>query len=526
MTYDFVIVGSGFGGAVSACRLSAAGKKVLVLERGRRWKPEEFPRGAGDAWVWDAAEPERCNGWIDLRIMDQMWVAQGAGVGGGSLIYANISIDAPEAVFASGWPSAITHATLAPYYEMAADMLKPARVPDNQQTERFKLMRDAAAAVGASDRLRKLDLAVTFDPEWNYQLPDPHNLSHSKKWVNAQGKEQGTCVHLGLCDIGCPAGAKNTLDLNYLAAAERSGATIQPLSLVSHVSNLGSSWRVHYDHIGGGTREPAFVDAKRVILAAGSLGSTEILLRCRDEFRTLSRLPPALGHGWSSNGDFLTPAIYKDRKVSASAGPTITGAIDFLDGEDGTNTGARYFVEDGGFPNLLAYYIDSRLGKASFFVSGALRQLKKMQGESLREHIMPWFGQAIDGADGRLYLGRSWLPPWRRRLKLDWNPERSVKSVQGMADMHVKLSRATGGVPIPVLGWKYLRSLITPHPLGGCNMAMGGAAGVVDDQCRVFDHDGLYVMDGSVVPRPIGLNPSKTIAAIAERATEILVGSS
>jgi len=521
MSYDYVIVGSGFGGAVAACRLAAAGKEVLVLERGRRWKPDEFPRDANDAWVWDQDEPERCNGWIDLRMMDQMWVAQGAGVGGGSLIYANVSIDAPASVFNSGWPSPITLETLRPYYDMAADMLKPARVPANQWTERFKLMRDAAIAIGEEKRLRELELAVTFDPEWNYQQENARDPSRSRKWINAQGKEQGTCVHLGLCDIGCPVGAKNTLDLNYLAAAESAGAIVQPDSLVGHVSSLGSIWRVHYDHIDvvAGTREPAFVDAKRVILAAGSLGSTELLLRCRDQFGTLSRLSAALGRGWSSNGDFLTPAIYKHRAINASEGPTISGAIDFL---DGSQSGARYFVEDGGFPNLLEYYIDARLRSASVLAALALRRLKKLQKGSLRDHIMPWFGQAIDGADGRLYLGRSWLRPWRRRLKLDWNPDRSVLSVQGMADMHVKLTEATGGKALPPLFWKYLRSLITPHPLGGCNMAAAPAGGVVDDQCRVFGHDGLYVMDGSAIPRPIGLNPSKTIAAVAERAVEKL----
>ncbi|HYN46983.1 MAG TPA: GMC family oxidoreductase, partial [Allosphingosinicella sp.] len=258
---------------------------------------------------------------------------------------------------------------------------------------------------------------------------------------------------------------------------------------------------------------------KQVILAAGSLGSTELLLRCRDQYRTLARLSPALGRGWTSNGDFLTPAIYKNRAVNASEGPTISGAIDFL---DGSQNGARYFVEDGGFPNLLEYYIDARLRSASVFAALALRRLKKLQKGSLRDHIMPWFGQAIDGADGRLYLGRSWMRPWRRRLKLDWNPERSVLGVQGMADMHVKLTEATGGKALPPLFWKYLRALVTPHPLGGCNMAASPAGGVVDDECRVFGHDGLYVMDGAAIPRPIGLNPSKTIAAVAERAVEKL----
>lgn len=510
MSYDYVIVGSGFGGAVSSCRLAAAGRKVLVLERGRRWKPEDYPRGPGDAWLWDQGCPERCNGWIDLRIMDQMGVIQGAGVGGGSLIYANISINAKPEAFASGWPTAISYAALEPYYAMAGAMLKPAKVPENQLTERFRLMREAAEAVGAGDRLRRLDLAVSFSEKWNYERPDRFEASASEEFVNAQGRKQGTCIHCGLCDIGCSVRAKNTLDLNYLAAAEDSGAVIQPLSLVTHVENLGASWRVHYDHIGGGRREPAFVDAKRVILAAGSLGSTEILLRSRDLYRTVRGVSPALGRGWSSNGDFLTPAVYKHRRVAASEGPTITGAIDFL---DGSQDGARFFVEDGGFPNLLRYLLK---GRGAVFT----RAMMALQRASVRDHVMPWFGQAYDGGDGRFYLGRSWLRPWRKALKLDWNPARSVKGIQAMADMHVALSKATGGKPLPVFSWTYFHSLVTPHPLGGCNMAASPAAGVVDDRCRVFGAPGLYVMDGSVIPRPIGLNPSKTIAAIAERAVE------
>jgi cholesterol oxidase len=513
MSYDYVIVGSGFGGAVSACRLAARGKKVLVLERGRRWKPEEFPRGPDDAWLWDHRRPHRCNGWIDLRVMDQMIVAQGAGVGGGSLIYANVSVNAKEDAFASGWPTAISYAALAPFYEMVGDMLRPARVPDNQLTKRFELMQEAAHAIGAEARVRKLELAVTFDPEWHYDKPGAMEPAASKTWTNRHGKTQGTCIHAGLCDIGCPVGAKNTLDLNYLAAAEADGAEIRPLSLVTHVASMGSRWRVHFDRLAEGRREPTFVDADRVILAAGSLGSTEILLRSRDQYRSLSGLSPALGRGWSSNGDFLTPALYKGRQIRASEGPTISGAIDFLDGSE---NGARFFVEDGGFPNLLAQIA---AGKGAGF---ALRTLRKLQRDSIRDNIMPWFGQAYDGGDGALYLGRSWLPPWRHKLKMNWNPKRSMKGINGLADMHVKLTRATGGRPLPVPSWKIFGSLVTPHPLGGCNMASSPAAGVVDDQCRVFGHEGLYVMDGSVVPRPVGLNPSKTIAALAERAVSKL----
>jgi cholesterol oxidase len=139
---------------------------------------------------------------------------------------------------------------------------------------------------------------------------------------------------------------------------------------------------------------------------------------------------------------------------------------------------------------------------------------------------MPWFGQAIDGADGQLSLGRRWTAPWRRTLRMNWNPSRSEKAVGGLIAMHQKLSRATNGRAIVPPTWTVLRNLVTPHPLGGCNMASGPAAGVVDHACRVFGHAGLYVMDGSAIPRPLGLNPSKTIAAVAERATELMLADS
>jgi cholesterol oxidase len=521
MSWDAVIVGSGFGGSVSACRLAEAGRKVLVLERGRRWAPQDYPRELGDAWVWDPDEPEQRNGWIDLRIMDQMWVAQGAGVGGGSLIYANISIDALPDVLASGWPSQIDAAGLAVYYDRVARMLGSTPLPDTQLTPRFRLMREAAEKVGAAGRFRKVDLAVTFDEDWRPDLPNATEDRHSRPWVNAQGRQQGTCVHCGNCDIGCQVRAKNTLDLNYLAAAEDSGAVIQPLALVSHLTDLGDRWRVHYDDLSEGRRQPRTIETRQVILAAGSLGSTEILLRSRDEFRSVGNLPKALGHGWSSNGDFLTPAFYEGRTIDPTFGPTITCAIDFLDGSEG----GRFFVEDGGFPNVVANYVRERLSHKR--VGRAERRLLAALGRSLGRNpltnMMPWFGQAIDGGDGQLYLGRSLLRPWRRKLKLDWDPRRSEAGVGGLAAMHEKLSRATGGKPMIPSSWAVFRNLVTPHPLGGCNMATAPAHGVVDHTGAVFGCRGLHVLDGSIVPRPIGLNPSKTIAALAERATDIML---
>lgn len=521
--HDVVVIGSGFGGAVAACRLSEAGREVVVLERGRDWLPDDYPRGVADAWIFDVDEPERQNGWLDLRILDDMWVAQGAGVGGGSLIYANVSINAPPQIFKSGWPSEITYNTLLPHYEKVEDMLKPEELPDNQLTPRYELMQEAACKIGDSSRFRKVPLAVSFDPDGSFPKQQPQSDDATKTFKNDFGRKQGFCVHCGNCDIGCKARAKNTLDLNYLAVAEDSGAEIRALSLVSHIAQITGGYRVFYDKIDHSKREAKTIDATQVVLAAGSLGSTEILLKSKAHFSTLPGISNALGQYWSSNGDFLTPARYQDRKLYPSRGPTISSAIDYLDGLDDQ---ARYFVEDGGFPDLLGNFLAARKkGRRRLsFTTNLLRILGRgLKDMGALERTMPWFGQAIDGGDGRLYYGRDYLRPWKKRLKLDWNPKRSEAAIQALISRHERLSEATGGKPAVPITWKTFRNLVTPHPLGGCRMAAAPSAGVVDHQGRVFGYDGLFVADGSIVPQPLGLNPSKTIAALSERISEYML---
>jgi cholesterol oxidase len=330
---------------------------------------------------------------------------------------------------------------------------------------------------------------------------------------------QGTCIHCGNCDIGCPVQAKNTLDLNYLAAAEQQGAEIRPLHLVRRLLPLAAGYRVEFDRLEGGRRVPGSEEAREVFIAAGSLGSTELLLRCRDEHGTLTNLSPTLGEGWSANGDFLTPTVYLDRDISPTRGPTITGRISFLDGAKGP----RFFVQDGGFPDLIGNVLERVTGDSAIF-----GQVVDLLGESISialrgrdpmACIMPWFGQAQDAPDGRLRLERGLLSG-RYELDLDWDPDASVPAVQALVDMHKELSGATGGVPLVSPAWSLMHYLITPHPLGGCRMAAGPDEGVVDHRGRVFGHPGLYVVDGAVIPRPVGLNPSRTIAALAEYMLE------
>ena len=320
MEYDAIIIGSGFGGSVTACRLAQAGYRVLVLERGRQWDHSSYPSVTGTSWIWDQNDPARHNGWLDLRVFDHMAVAQGAAVGGGSLIYANISAVPPASVFAAGWPEQITHEGMARHYEMVGKVMNVQPVPDGQRPLRMQLMQEAATAIGQGSRFRKLDLAVSFDKDWSYADCEPGDPAHSKRFVNAQGSEQGTCMHCGNCDIGCPVDAKNTLDHNYLALAKTHGAQIWPLHLVTGIAPVAGGFRVLFDRLQTAERVAGSLSARIVVVAGGSLNSTELLLRCRDIERSLPGISAHLGIGWSSNGDFLTPAAYPAEKFNPRRG--------------------------------------------------------------------------------------------------------------------------------------------------------------------------------------------------------------
>jgi cholesterol oxidase len=522
-TFDVVVIGSGFGGAVIACRLAEKGMSVLVLERGRRWEPASYPRKPQDAWIWDTDRPHIFNGWIDFRCYGRMAIVQGAGVGGGSLIYANVSVDARPELFDEGWPPEITYSELKPHYDRVGQMLGTQCIPENQVTERYRLMREGAERAGYADRFAPLPLAVTFDREWHYGLDDPFNERHAKTWTNPQGQEQGTCIHCGNCCIGCSVKAKNTLDLNYLPQAEQHGAEVRPLHLVKFIESEDGGYRVHFDHLENGRRSAGTASARRVVLAAGSLGSTELLFRCRDQYKSLPNVSPFLGRNWSSNADFLTPAFYKDRKISPTKGPTISCAIDFL---DGSLDGAKFWIEDGGFPDVFESFLAKQLprrirNRKTRVLFGALGQLVR-QRDPL-SNMMPWFAQGIDAADGRLYLGRRWFAPWLRTLKLHWQIARSERVINAITSMHRELATVTGGAPrVPPL-WTWFKTLVTPHPLGGCNMGISTETGVVDHRGEVFGYRGLYVADAAIIPRAIGRNPSKTIAALAERTADLMV---
>ncbi|WP_433158135.1 GMC oxidoreductase [Kribbella sp. CA-247076] len=520
--FEALVIGSGFGGAVAVCRLAQAGVDVAVVERGRRWRPGSFPRDLSrldDGWLW------LCNyGLYDATPLNDILAVRAAGYGGGSLVYANVAARMPADIFDERWPAAYTRESLDPYYDLASYMLDVRPVTVDPASGRLppkaRLMAQAAEQLGHADGFFHPNLAVTFADDGPGQR-------------NAFGVPQRGCVFCGECDIGCNVGAKNSLDLNYLALSEQHGATVGTLTEAVHISRTDTGYRVRLREHGRpeGARDGVERDvtARYVFLSAGALGSTELLLRSRDQYGTLPDLPAALGSGYSGNGDFLSFGAGLDQPFEPSSGPTITTAslIRTARGDQ-----ENWFVlEDGGYSKHLAALVQGlRLSQLPAYVArsigeGTQRVLASTRGfagelDASHPDTAVLLAMGRDHADGRITLrGRN------HRLSVTWDVTRSDPLYAEEQAFSGELVRRFGGRPFVTPTWRLLRQPVTVHNLGGAPMGTDAATAVVNTEGQVFGHPGLYVVDGAILPGATGGNPSLTIAAVAERCLEAAVRS-
>ncbi|MBI3329267.1 MAG: GMC family oxidoreductase [Nitrospinae bacterium] len=516
--YDVVIVGSGFGGAVAALRLSQAGRSVCVLERGRNFRDQDRPFPESKVEYPKLFWTEAQDGHIDVRFYPDIAVVVGSGLGGGSLVYANVHYLPDAEMFTEGgWPAELgDRRVLAPYYARVADMLKIR--PATKDLPKIRAMEEAAHALGKE--LRPVDLAVYFtdDPaQEGVRVEDPFNRG---------GPWQAPCQHIGRCNTGCNYRSKNTLDLNYLWFAEkRYSAEMATGHVVRYVEPAGDGgYLVHYTLRGGDPEDLKVVHGRTVILAAGSLGSTEILLRSKHQRKTLPRVSDALGLGFSGNADFLAGAVgvRPDLPVDPSRGPVITRSIELKE--------HRFIIEDAGYPENLAGLAElaaSTVGAFPAFLRGLLsgsstaldlgnllRDLVDMRGS---ENLLPLLLMGEDAADGKIRLVED------GRLEVQWENTRSARTFQAMEDAAATIARHLQGTVWYSPLWLLVKRLITVHPLGGCVLADSPEDGVVNPKGEVFNYPGLYVADGAIVPRAVGKNPAFTIAALAERIAFWLV---
>jgi cholesterol oxidase len=545
------------------------GRDVCVFERGREFQPGEYPNTPVEAAKQAQFDiPEKHlgpdTGLYDIRVNEDMNVVLGCGLGGTSLINANVSLMADPRVFEDEcWPRAIRdeavsissrildpqrcepvienleepHHTqehpnlLAQGYQRAIAMLKPVPYPEEREAlSKMEAHRKSARYLG--EQFCRTPINVTF-----------------KDGLNHVGIEQSACTLCGDCVSGCNYGAKNTTLMNYLPDARNHGAEIYTEMSVTHVVRAGERWRVYYQPVSLGREKfeapQMFIFADIVVLAAGTLGSTEILLRSRQSGLELS---DRLGKGFTGNGDVLAFSYNNDEEINGigfgdhkpgeipAVGPCITGVIDARGKE---NLEEDMVIEEGTLPGALASMLPGLLSATakavgqdsdSAFIDD-LKEQARIMGSALRgayhgavNHTQTYLVMAHDDSEGEMVLKDD-------RIRVDW-PEVGRKPVFEKIEQNIKrCAESLGGTYIPNPIWNELfeNRLVTVHPLGGCGMGDSVDHGVVDHKCRVYSgstgtatHDGLYVCDGAVIPRSLGTNPLLTISALAERASSYI----
>ena len=518
-SYDAVVIGSGFGGSIHALRLAEAGFSVLVLERGRRYQPRHFPRNVRntDALLWRYPDKKRSQGLFDFRVFSGISTVVAAGVGGGSLIYASIHYRPRARIFDDQrWPRSFTLENLEPYYDKVSATLGVETMPPDLKLAKRDSFHRAAEAMGRP------------------AMDTPQAVSWKR--VHGAGEGRMPCQLCAECEFGCTYGAKNTLDFTYLAQAEAKGARISPGRLVSHIAPArGGGWDVHHTDVASG--QAGVVTGKKVIIAAGTLGSNEILLRSRDFTRTLPKLSHRLGMGYSGNGDFLGNIQNATVPLDPWVGPDVTsvmwhdeGALSFVLATPTFNRPVMEVLASHGQPSsrralrrfapLVWRKLPSLvvLGLRSGMLSAPLR--RPAVGAGPADRMTNVFAIGLDNARGRIVL---------RGGKIDilWNYHDENQSlITRQRTAMQELARQYGGTYADFPLWEHFGRTMTVHSLGGCALSETADQGVVGVDGQVHGHPGLYVADGSVIPTAIGSHPAMTISAVAERIAEGVVANS
>ena len=532
--YDFVIVGSGYGGSIAAARLATADiapkPTVCVLERGKEWPVGSFP----DTLERCAAETRSSLnplGLYETLHYRDLSVIKGNGLGGTSLINANVAlIPDPDVFPLAGWPRSLTHDSLLPYYERARQMLGVGPHPRAWGMVKFQVLERAARATRG--RVEPTDVAVNF----------------SVDGVNEFGVATKPCTDCGDCVTGCNVGAKNTLAMNYLPVAKRGGAEIFTQVKVEWIEKRDGGWRIHGERVEGTFKRSKFeIDARNVILAAGAINTTEILMR--SEMHGL-KVSPRLGSNFSGNGDFQAVAYNCDVPVQGlgfgnhpesngaklAPGPTNLGTA--WHNRDRA-LADRFVVQDFAFPSAFVRAAQVALAVAPGCDTDRNDEAEERRRKSVdllhgnpyspdsalfRSVIFPV--AAMDDARGSMVFEAPW---WERdgRMHIVWDDVGRQPRFHRLNAELQRMTCALGGTFLDNAAWAALnlRRLVTFHPLGGCPIGEDYLHGAVDELGRVFSgdggvHEGLFVADGALVPSALGVNPLLTICALAERIGE------
>jgi cholesterol oxidase len=535
-----VVVGSGFGGSVCAYRLAKDGEPVVVLERGKPYPPGSFPRTPGDLRTnfWDP--DERRFGLFDFRTFGGFDALVSSGLGGGSLIYANVLLRKDERWFVheDGEPWPVSRAELDRHYQAVEDMLTPSPYPlahpEFADTPKTHAMRSAAEALGLDWSLPPLAVSFAAGAQPGISLPIAE-----PEYGNLHGRQRRTCRLCGECDFGCNEGAKNTLDHTYLSAARHHGADLRTLCEVQVLRPRESGgYEVGYvQHDPDRPSVARMIICERVVLAAGTFGTTYLLLRNRNR---LPRLSKALGTRFSGNGDMISFLLRardgeRVRTLAASRGPVITSMVRVPDTVDGGD-GRGFYIQDAGYPAFVDWLVENVHTPEFLLQAGDLavrhlmstvtgrplhrvsREIAQLLSEGeLSAGSMPLLGMGRDVPDGVMRLRSG-------RLDVEWSTKTSRAYYDRVRETMRRISQQLGGDYLDSPLWMNKR-IVTAHPLGGAPIGRDSREGVCDPFGEVYGHPGLYVADGAAMPGPVGANPSLTIAALADRLSDRLLAA-
>ncbi len=522
-TYDYVVIGSGFGGSVSAMRLVEKGYHTLVLERGKRFEDDELPRTNWDIRKYLWLPILRCYGILQMSLSRGYFVYNSSGVGGGSLVYAATLMEPSDEFYNSpawnqlgDWKS-----ILNPHYTTAKRMLGVATNPELWAAD--EALQEVAEDLGRGENFRPTEVGIFFG-EPDVEVADPY--------FAGEGPPRKGCDHCGGCIVACRNNAKNALTKNYLYFAEKMGVEIRAESHVDSIIPLasdqpdGARYSIQYHYTTGWLKKPKqSIRTRNVIVSAGVLGTLALLMRCRDEHTTLPKISKHLGQRVRTNSEAFMGAFSLDETNNHSQGLAIT-SIFYAD--DVTQVEPVRFPEDsslllrllsspiitqrGGFLKRLAATFGEIFKKpAEFFDTKFGRRLTK-RGVALM------FMQMKDN-QMNLRQGRNPFAFFRRGLIAERKQEYTVPidialSHQITRSVAKKINGYAGGSVTEGL----LDVPMTAHILGGCAIGQGSDDSVVGTDCQVHHYPGLFVVDASIIPANLGVNPALTITALAEYA--------
>jgi cholesterol oxidase len=522
--HDFVVIGSGFGGSVSAMRLAEKGYDVLVLERGKRFADDDFARSTWRARKYLWAPLLRCFGILEISPFRDVVVLHGSGVGGGSLGYANVLMEPDAEAFAepawrrhANWPE-----LLRPHYATAKRMLGVATNPRLWPAD--TVLREIARELGTEETVRPTTVGAFFGEPGREgeEVPDPY--------FGGAGPARRGCIHCGGCMVGCRHNAKNTLVKNYLWFAEKWGAEVRAETEVRDIRPLapGESDGARYEIVTRSSttllrRRPTAIRTRNVVLAAGALGTMRLLFRCRDVTRSLPNVSPRLGDYVRTNSEAILGSVSRTGAVDYSQGIAITSI--FRADANTTIEPVRYPAGSSLMRFLSGPLISSGSGWSRVWRS--IVDIVRRPGDFLRTHVLPGWAQrstvilVMQHVDNRIRLrsGRSGFTLFRRDLVSHPDDE---KNIPRTIDIGHRVTREfaarTNGIPAGSINEGLLDIPLTAHILGGCPFGVNAEDGVVGLDFQVHGYPGLFVVDGSIVPANPGVNPSLTITALAEYA--------